>query len=330
MQMNGEWKASQPTGMITGELDFFNDNLADSVSIADTNSTIDTNSLSGGDSLEDVSDTLSVISGVSGQSSLAMHSRRPSESSMGMSDDPQAGPHRALHTLSSIASMHPEFTQLARLITSASSVTARLKAAAAMPDGPIELAPSRLRHVGPPRVRSSVANSNEAGVGVVGMTGMVGAGVALPPSAGVGNGGVQMGMGMSNDVKMLSEAEVQDGSRSRKNTREKQRRQEIQQKFDVLQDMLGLESTIGNNGKTQKPDKAEILHATISHINELQEDNKALTDEKVQLTSEIFSLASQLPSDLPAPGGVQQKISLFESMTSIPENGKLTLPSGFL
>jgi hypothetical protein len=152
----------------------------------------------------------------------------------------------AVDRLNAISGMHPEFTQLARLITSASSVTAKMKESTTQLD-------------------------------------------ALPRQRRFPDSDTRM----TPDVAQSVPVETENG-KSRKNVREKQRRQEIQQKFDVLCDLLGLEDQVGTNGKPTKPDKTDILTATITHLNELQQDNKSLQEEKVVLATELFTLANQL------------------------------------
>jgi hypothetical protein len=84
----------------------------------------------------------------------------------------------------------------------------------------------------------------------------------------------------------------------RKNTREKQRRQEINDKFDHLCLLLGMKptttTTSGGIVKVVKPERHTILAECISAIVDLQSTNATLHEEKIQLTTELLALASVL------------------------------------
>lgn len=86
-------------------------------------------------------------------------------------------------------------------------------------------------------------------------------------------------------------------NRLRKNTREKQRRQEIQKKFDVLARMLSVTTTAPRG----KLDKDAVLAQAISHISALREANRTLATENLQLTTELFTLAAVLEETTTQP-----------------------------
>jgi len=72
--------------------------------------------------------------------------------------------------------------------------------------------------------------------------------------------------------------------RIRKNTREKQRRLELNDKFDALNDLLP------TSGKS-KTEKYHILTEAIKLIGDLQQENEDLRQEKISLASELNNLS---------------------------------------
>jgi len=72
--------------------------------------------------------------------------------------------------------------------------------------------------------------------------------------------------------------------RIRKNTREKQRRLELNDQFDALNDLLP------TNGKS-KTEKYQILTEAIKLIGDLQQENEDLRREKLGLVNELNSLS---------------------------------------
>jgi hypothetical protein len=112
--------------------------------------------------------------------------------------------------------------------------------------------------------------------------------------------------------------------------REKQRRQEINDKFDHLCLLLGLKPTttttsgillitmsfsiiilmlsilcalVGGVVKVVKPERHTILAECISAIVDLQTTNATLHEEKIQLTTELLALASVLQHQSGGSGG---------------------------
>src|SRR4051812_12612650 len=75
----------------------------------------------------------------------------------------------------------------------------------------------------------------------------------------------------------------------RKNTREKQRRQELNDKFDRLCVMLSL-------GRKTKTEKFTILSEAINVITALRQENEELKQEKNELRNELGKLTQCLNS----------------------------------
>jgi len=82
--------------------------------------------------------------------------------------------------------------------------------------------------------------------------------------------------------------------KQRKNDREKQRRLEINEKFDKLAQLLGL-------ADKAKLEKYNVLAEAVNVINSLKSRNTELRSEKVELRNELVNLTRCLQSAFPVP-----------------------------
>jgi len=104
--------------------------------------------------------------------------------------------------------------------------------------------------------------------------------------------------------------------RLRKNTREKQRRLELNDKFDALNDLLP-------TGGQSKTEKYNILSEAIKLIGDLQQENQDLRQEKVGLVNELNKLSiymQEVSNELeqPTPSVSSQVVSTsFVSTPSV-------------
>jgi len=108
--------------------------------------------------------------------------------------------------------------------------------------------------------------------------------------------------------------------RLRKNTREKQRRLELNDKFDALSDLLPSAS-----GKS-KAEKYHILSEAIKLIGSLQQENEDLRQEKLTLVNELNKLSlyvkdqSDDEEPMPMAAGVSSSASSSSSSASTPSS----------
>ncbi|XXQ31633.1 BHLH domain-containing protein [Plasmodiophora brassicae] len=95
----------------------------------------------------------------------------------------------------------------------------------------------------------------------------------------------------------------------RKNDREKRRRQELNEKFDVLMDMLNMNS--------DKAEKFVVLTEAINQIQTLRIENNSIQREKLKLRTQLQHLVSQYQQAYPGnlPAELQNSVLMSEDAT---------------
>ena len=105
----------------------------------------------------------------------------------------------------------------------------------------------------------------------------------------------------------------------RKNTREKQRRSELNDKFDALQELLQL------GGGQTKVEKFSVLHEAITVIEVLRKENEYLKGEKVELRGELKKLTDMLKGFFPHAPEMAKEFTgkFFPKLSALSPQGSL-------